>query len=110
MEIFLADRCGFPKLLALRWQAAAPASKPLMLAPSTALGDILEVSAQAEGQPLLLVPSVSTSVVQRSCPDSAGSPMGNLASRGTCAQPSLTAKREVPICILSEVKGEFHQC
>lgn len=71
MEILLANSYCFPKLVAVRGQAAAPVSKPHDVAPSTALG---EMSAQAQGRPLLLLSSVGTLVVQRCCPADPGSP------------------------------------
>lgn len=73
MEILLPNNCGFPKLAAVRGQADALSPSPVTWAPNTALGEMLEVSAQGEGWPLLLVSSVSTSVVQQCCPAYAGS-------------------------------------
>lgn len=105
MEILLANNNVFPKPVAVRGQAAGLVSKPPDISsehsPGGDAGSVspgcrtafalgIEVSAPQYWQ-TLAVP-------------------GEPGQHRNCPQLSLTAGRETLICILSEVKGKFHQC
>lgn len=82
------------RLLEDRLLALCPS--PLTSAPSTALGEMLEVSAQAVEQPLLLASKSQhlngTAVLPCLCWQSLAVP-GEPGQHGNCPQPSLMARR-----------------
>lgn len=113
MEIPLANNSALPKPVAVGGQAAALVPKPPGISSEHSPEEMLEVSAQAGEQPLLSVLKSQhlsgTTVLPCLCWHSLAVP-GEPGQHRSCPQPSPMAGREAPICILSEVKGEFHQC